>query len=133
LASFNITAFLFKPWFVWFVLLSGSTDNLAFILVIAGGAVAAAVVIATVTGVIIWRLSTAKESEAQGPSIEASPVAVSRRPAIHPRFIPSHLYSRGYAGYHSNGYCGNVYSIYARHPYCYQSRINVYSGQYELF
>ena len=115
-----------------FVLFSGSTDNLTVILASVGGAVAAVAVIAVVVGIIIWRVTSAGAvaATALGPAIASTPVAVSSKPAIHPRFIPSQMHSRGYNGYYNNGYQDNEYRV---HPYSYRSKIAVTSDQFAPF
>jgi len=106
-----------------------STDNLNLTLILAvavGGAVAAAVVIATVIGVI-WRVLSSSSAAAEPAVVASSPVTVFSKPAVHARFIQSPLYYRPYGGYYNNGYYDNECPIHSRRPY--HGRINVHSGQ----
>jgi len=116
--------------------------DLPLILGIAGGAVAAVALTATVIGVVASSSASAAAAAAAAPAV-AAPVAVSSRPPltsrssyIHPRFIPSQLYSRHGGGcggcYHNNGYFGNDYccpraDYYLPYYSNYRSRIEVYT------
>jgi len=119
-------------------IVSGSTDNLTFILSVAGGAVGAAIVLAAVVGVvgfIIWRVtstSAVAATTALRPGFASTPVVVASKPSIRPRFIPSQqMHSRGYNAWYNNGYHDNECPLHGRSWF--QSRINVESGQSQRF
>ena len=88
-------------------LFSGSSDDTIYLLAIIGGSVAATVVIATLIGIIAWRvMSTSRSSVASSPSAAAQTSPVSSTPpadkwAVHTRVDPSR---RDDTGRHNNGY-----------------------------
>jgi len=84
-------------------LFSGSSDDTIYLLAIIGGSVAATVVIATLIGIIAWRVKSTSRSSVAAAA-QTSPVSSTPQAdkwAVHTRVDPSR---RDDTGRHNNGY-----------------------------
>ena len=116
-------------------LLFGSSDDLTVLLIIIG-AVVAVVVIAVIIAIVIWRITSASQSQdAVGSPRPSAPITVSTAPPAQSRFLQSQLHTQGYYnnGYQDNGYRDNEYFGHRDYPFAYHSRVNVHSDQFEPF
>jgi len=96
-------------------------------LIIIGSVIGGVFVIAVAVGLIVWGTSSATSSAAMAaPAFQSSPAAVFRRPAVHPRFVPSQTYSSSYRGCYNNGYYDNRRCAYRAQPRSFQWSNNNY-------